>query len=63
MQPLMVSQLAREQYRQMLAEAERQRPARQLRALARASQRARRADRRLRLVAERVLPLVGDLQQ
>jgi len=62
LQPSMASQLARELQREMLAQAGRRRLARQLVALARAAQRAERAQRRLRLAARRAM-LQGNLEQ
>jgi hypothetical protein len=61
--PYPASQLADERHRQRLAQAEQQRLARQLIALAKASRRALRAERRLRQAARRVLQLGIDLQQ
>ena len=61
--PYMTSQLAKALHQEMLAQAERRRPARQLGVLARALRRAKRAERRLRLAARRVLELSADLEQ
>lgn len=61
--PYLASQLAQERQREMLARAERQRRARQLGALARASRCAERADRRMRQALRRALELRAELQQ
>jgi hypothetical protein len=61
--PYMTSQLAKALHQEMLAQAERRRPARQLGVLGRALRRAHRAERRLRLAARRVLELNADLEQ
>ena len=61
--PYMASHLAKALHQEMLAKAEQRRPARQLGALARAMRRAKRAERRLRLSARRVLQLSADLEQ
>jgi len=63
MHPSMAGQLAKALHAEMLAQAERQRPARQQRALAREARRAKRAERRLRLAARRAMLLQGDLEQ
>lgn len=56
------SQLARQRHREMLAQAERQRRARQLVALATASRRAQRAERRMRQAARKAVQLRERLQ-
>ena len=61
--PYMTSQLAKALHQEMLAQAERRRPARQLGVLARALRRAQRAERRLHLAARRILELNADLEQ
>jgi hypothetical protein len=63
MHPYVASQLARERRRDMLAQAQRQRRARQLVALARASRRAERAERRMRQAVRKALRLRGALEQ
>jgi len=60
--PYMASQLAKALHREMLAQAERRRPARRLGALARAARRVQRAERRLRPAARRALQLNADLE-
>jgi len=61
--PHMAGQLAKALHSEMLAQAERRRPARKLGARARAARRAQRAERRLRLAARRALQLSADLEQ
>jgi hypothetical protein len=63
MHPYVASQLGRERRRDMLAQAQRQRRARQLVALARASRRAERAERRMRQAVRKALRLRGALEQ
>jgi hypothetical protein len=63
MHPLMVSQLAAERRRDMLAQAERDRRASQLAALARASRRAERAQRQLQKARRLALQLRSELSQ
>jgi hypothetical protein len=63
MHPYVASQLAGERRRDMLAQAERQRRARQLIALARASRRAERAERRMRQAVRKALRLRAALQR
>jgi hypothetical protein len=63
MHPYVASQLARERRRDMLAQAQRQRRARQLVALARASRRAELAERRMRQAVRKALRLRGALEQ
>ena len=60
--PDVASQLAKQRHREMLAQAERQRRARQLVALATASRRAQRAERRMRHAARKALQLRERLQ-
>ncbi len=59
----LASQLARERQRDMLAQAEQQRPARLVVALARASRRAERAERRMRAAIRKALRLRSELEQ
>jgi hypothetical protein len=56
--PYLASELARERQRDMLAQADRQRQARQLRDLVRASRRAERATRRMSRSLQRSRPAV-----
>ena len=63
MHPDVASQVARERRRDMLAQAQRQRQARQLMALARASRRAERAERRCAGGARKALRLRAALQR
>ena len=63
MHPYVASQLARERRRDMMAQAQRQRRARQLMALARASRRAERAERRMRQEVRKALRLRAALQR
>ena len=63
MHPYVASQLARERHRDMLAQAQQQRRARQLIALARASRRAERAERRMRQAVRKALRLRAALEQ
>jgi len=58
----MAGQLAKERQGEMLAQAQQQRRARQLGALARASRRAQRAERRMRCAARRALQLRAELR-
>ena len=61
--PYMASQLANALHHDMLAQAERRRPARKRGALARAARRAQRAERRRQHVAgRRALPLQENLE-
>jgi hypothetical protein len=57
-----LTQLARDQHRQRLADAEQQRPAARALALARATRRAERAERRLRRAARQVQRLRTQLR-
>jgi thiamine pyrophosphate-dependent acetolactate synthase large subunit-like protein len=61
--PHVASQFARERHREMLAQAEQQRLARQLVKLARASRRAERAERRMRQALRKALRLRSELEQ
>jgi hypothetical protein len=61
--PYLASLLATELRREMLARADQQRRARQLVALARASRRAGRTERRMRRVLGRALQLRAELEQ
>ena len=63
MHPHVLGQLAGERRREMLAQAEQQRRARQLVALARASGRAERAERRMRRAVRKALRLRAGLKQ
>jgi hypothetical protein len=60
--PYMSSQLARERQRDMLAQADQHRLARELREHARASRRVERAERRLRHALRAALRLQTDVQ-
>jgi hypothetical protein len=60
--PYVASQLASERHRELLAQAQRQRLGHQLRALARASRRAERAEQRLRDAERNALRLRAELQ-
>ena len=57
-----LTQLARDQHRQRLADAAQQRPAQRVLALARATRRAERAERRLRRAARQARRLRAQLQ-
>ncbi len=59
----LASQLARERQRDVLARAEQQRLARQVVALARASRRAERAERRMRAAVRKALRLRSELER
>ena len=61
--PYVGSQLASERQRELLAQAERHRVTRQFAAVARASRRAERAERRLRLAVRRAVRLRAGLEQ
>ena len=63
MHPYVASQLARERHRDMLAQAQRQRRARQPMSLARASRRADRAEQRMRQAVRKALRLRAALQR
>jgi hypothetical protein len=63
MHPLIISRLAAEKRRDMLAQAERDRRASQLAALARASRRAERAQREMQKARRLVLRLRSELSQ
>jgi hypothetical protein len=63
MHPLIISQLATEKRRDMLAQAEQDRRARQAAALARASRRAERAQRELQKARRLALRLRSELSQ
>lgn len=63
MSSCLASQLARERQRDMLAQAKQQRLARQVVALARASRRAERAERRMRAAVRKALRLRSELEQ
>ena len=60
--PDVASQLAKQRHREMLAQAKRQRRVRQIVALARASRRAQRAERRMRQAVHKALQLREGLQ-
>ena len=60
--PGLASQLAKQRHREMLAQAQQQRRVRQLVALARASRRAQRAERRMRQAVRKALQLREGLQ-
>jgi hypothetical protein len=62
MHPYVVSQLAAERHRELLAQARRQRLGHQLRALARAARQAERAEERLRDAVRKALRLRAELQ-
>jgi hypothetical protein len=61
--PHMASQLVHERCRELLAQAERQRPARKRAALARASRRVEQAERRMRRAVGKALRLRAGLGQ
>ena len=63
MQPHVASQFANERRREILAQVEQQRRARQLVKLARASRRAERAERRMRQALRKSLRLRSELEQ
>jgi hypothetical protein len=63
MHPLIMSQLAAEKRRDMLAQAEQDRLVKQFAALARASRRAERAQRRLEKATRLTLRLRAELNQ
>jgi hypothetical protein len=63
MHPLIISQLAADKRREMLAQAEQDRLAKQFAALARASRRAERAQRRLEKATRLTLRLRAELNQ
>lgn len=63
MHPYVAGQLARERRSDMVAQAQQQRQARHLVALARASRRAGRAERRMRQAVRKALRLRAALEQ
>jgi hypothetical protein len=63
MHPLIISQLAAAKRRDMLAQAEQDRLARQIALMARASRRARRAERKMQKAARLSLRLRSELNQ
>ena len=61
--PYLASQLAEQRQRELLAQADRYRQSRHLAALAKASRRAERAERRLRQALDKALRLRAGLQR
>ncbi len=61
--PYLASQLAKQRQRELLAQAERYRQSRHLAALAKASRRAERAERRLRQAVRKAQRLRAGLQR
>jgi len=61
--PYLASQLAEQRQRELLAQADRYRQSRHLAALAKASRRAERAERRLRRALDKALRLRAGLQR
>jgi hypothetical protein len=61
--PYLASQLAKQRQRELLAQADRDRKSRHVAALAKASRRAERAERRLRQALDKALRLRAGLQR